>query len=248
MSDYLEAVASIGPGSLHPGGFTATLELLDRIPIRPDSVVLDIGCGSGRTACYIAKKYGTHVFALDKSEKMLAKAKTRALIEGAEVNFICGDALDMPFADEVADVVLLESVLVFLPVLPVLSECRRVLKEGGVLAGIEILAGEKLSAAEKKKIERTCGLHGLFTLKEWLAAFEKAGFSSLDVKYGGLPGPARAFKELLYPDTPLPSVSGEPFPDFKKLVTLARYRALIIKNYRNLGFAVFLAQKRGKTA
>ncbi len=243
MSNYLEAVASVGPGSLHPGGFAATLELLDLIDIKPDSVVLDIGCGSGRTACYIAKKYGPHVFALDKSEKMLAKARVRALFEGAEVNFVHGDALDMPFAGEVADVVLLESVLVFLPALPVLVECRRVLKKEGILAVIELFAGEKLGDAERKKIEGTCGLHRLLTLKEWLAAFEKAGFSALDVRYRGLPGPLHAFKEMLYPDTPLPPAYKEPFPDCWKLATLARYKSLIVKNYRKLGFAVFLARK-----
>lgn len=78
MNPYLEAIATVGLGSSHPGGFAHTLEILKKMSISPDDVVIEIGCGAGRTACHIAKTYGAHVFALDNSGEILAKARERA--------------------------------------------------------------------------------------------------------------------------------------------------------------------------
>lgn len=112
-----------------PGGFTGTLGILRNFTIAQDEVILDLGCGTGRTASHLAKIYRAHVFALDNSETMLSKAKSRALQEGAEVHFVLGDMLDLPFKDNIADLVIVESVLIFLPVRAALQECFRVLKK-----------------------------------------------------------------------------------------------------------------------
>lgn len=44
--------------------------------------MLDIGCGSGNTACLIATQYGSHVVGIDISEVMISKARERAIKEG----------------------------------------------------------------------------------------------------------------------------------------------------------------------
>ena len=51
---------------------------------------LDVGCGSGRDAIYLAKR-GWQVTAVDAVEKALAAARQRAAIEGVEVQWVAGD-------------------------------------------------------------------------------------------------------------------------------------------------------------
>jgi len=47
--------------ALHLGGEEATKELLDMCAPTPETRVLDIGCGSGHTACEVARVYGSRV-------------------------------------------------------------------------------------------------------------------------------------------------------------------------------------------
>lgn len=58
-------------------------------PIR----VLELGCGPGRNAIYMAKQ-GCHVDALDISEKAIDWAKERADAEGVSINFHCDSLFD----------------------------------------------------------------------------------------------------------------------------------------------------------
>lgn len=61
---------------------------------RPDAPVpgraLDIGCGSGRDAVYLARR-GWQVTAVDFVEKALARARQRAVEEGVQVQWIRAD-------------------------------------------------------------------------------------------------------------------------------------------------------------
>jgi SAM-dependent methyltransferase len=51
---------------------------------------LDVGCGSGRDAVYLAKR-GWRVTAVDFAEEALAKARQRAAEEDADVQWVQGD-------------------------------------------------------------------------------------------------------------------------------------------------------------
>ncbi|WP_418961002.1 class I SAM-dependent methyltransferase [Streptomyces tritici] len=53
--------------------------------------VLDLGCGPGRNALYLASR-GFRVDAIDLSSSALEWAAERARESGAEVRFVCGDA------------------------------------------------------------------------------------------------------------------------------------------------------------
>jgi SAM-dependent methyltransferase len=60
------------------------------------SSVLDVGCGAGTDAIYLASK-GGDVTAIDISHEAIKIARERAAKAGAEVNFIVGDFLDTKF-------------------------------------------------------------------------------------------------------------------------------------------------------
>src|SRR5258708_2526990 len=66
--------AVLGKRVIHPGGRTATDELIRRAQFRADQRVLDVGCGVGSTAIRIARRFGSNVTAVDIAPLMLERA------------------------------------------------------------------------------------------------------------------------------------------------------------------------------
>lgn len=64
---------------------------LDAGLVTPPGRALDLGCGPGRNALFLASR-GFHVDAVDLSPTALAWAQERAREAGAAVRFLCGDA------------------------------------------------------------------------------------------------------------------------------------------------------------
>lgn len=64
--------------------------LLERGDAPRPGRALDIGCGTGRDAVYLAKR-GWQVTAVDFSEQALANARRRAAEEGTKVDWVQGD-------------------------------------------------------------------------------------------------------------------------------------------------------------
>jgi malonyl-CoA O-methyltransferase len=97
-----------------------------------DLDVLDLGCGTGRHALWLAEKGTNSVTAVDFSEGMLARAREKP---GAErVRFVAHDLQDgrLPFDDAAFDLVVSGLVLEHLrDVRPFFAEARRVLRPGG---------------------------------------------------------------------------------------------------------------------
>jgi SAM-dependent methyltransferase len=60
----------------------------------PPSRALDVGCGTGRDAVYLAKR-GWQVTAVDMVEAALKKARQRAAHDGVEVQWVAGDVGDL---------------------------------------------------------------------------------------------------------------------------------------------------------
>jgi SAM-dependent methyltransferase len=70
-SAIYEMVAEVGfKKYFHLGGSEATKELIDLCPINENSRVIDIGCASGKTACYLARRYGCSVMGVDILPRM----------------------------------------------------------------------------------------------------------------------------------------------------------------------------------
>lgn len=102
-----EIVAKVGfRKHFHLGGFEATRELGELCQIDRNKHVLDVGCGSGRTACYIAKKYGCKVVGVDLLQGMVNRSNERARRESVKdrVEFRLGDAQELPLENELFDV------------------------------------------------------------------------------------------------------------------------------------------------
>ena len=73
--------------------------VVDRIGIEPGLRVLDVGTGSGGNVAIPAAQLGADVVGLDITPELFVHARRRAAEAGVEVEWIDGDAQELPFAD-----------------------------------------------------------------------------------------------------------------------------------------------------
>ena len=157
--------------------------------------ILDVGCGTGRTAIKIAKllQNGGHLTGIDVYDKMaiagnsLERVQKNAKIEGVEdkTTFQYGSAIDIPFDDENFDIVNFSSVLHELHEKggsnKALDEASRVLKQGGYLF---------VSEWNRYSLQ-TIAFLGIFIFvfkpyNFWHTLIKKHGFQDISyVKFGG---------------------------------------------------------------
>jgi arsenite methyltransferase len=118
----------------HSGGLSATNELLQLCQIDDSKHVLDVGCGVGMTACYVARKFGCRVVGIDILDSMIDRSRERARRRGIEklIDFRVADVLALPFDDEEFDIVIGESIMAFVQDKQKgVDEAVRVTKKGG---------------------------------------------------------------------------------------------------------------------
>jgi SAM-dependent methyltransferase len=115
--------------------------LIDRLPLSPGNDVLDVACGDGAYAAWFGERVGSRgrVTAIDQSPAWLALAKRRVgIARRRNVELLQADARRLPFADQSFDLVWCSQSLYCLSDLTgCLSEMRRVLRPGGILAVLE---------------------------------------------------------------------------------------------------------------
>src|SRR5919109_3130632 len=108
--------------------------VVERAGVQPGMDVLDVACGTGN-ATLPAAKTGARVTGLDFAPGMLAVARERAADAMVEIDFVEGDAQEMPFADASFDRVVSTFGHMFAPDhRRAADEMKRVLKPDGVIA------------------------------------------------------------------------------------------------------------------
>ena len=183
--NYFELLAWLGIGSSHPGGFPATQKNLDAMQVKTEDYVLDAGCGSGLTACHLAKTTGCKIIGVDINPQMVEKACLRAEKEGVShlVEFRLADVYNLPFDNDHFDLVIAESITVFLDKVKVYQEFYRVLKPEGRVADLEMVLLAELPANIRLQME-SCFGSGTNPLspEEWLNALTQAAFQDVVIK------------------------------------------------------------------
>ena len=147
MGKNLEA---LGPSDLalvdefHIRGPEATEELARLAGVGPGMDILDVGCGLGGSARYLAFAFDCRVTGLDLTREYcdVANLLSELLNLDGRTTFEHGDAVAMPFGDDAFDLVWIEHVQMNIADKERLyGEIRRVLKPGGRLVFHEIFEG-----------------------------------------------------------------------------------------------------------
>ena len=133
-----------GLDQFHVRGLAATAELAEGLHLQPGATLLDVGCGLGGPARYLAATHGCHVTGIDLSHPFVAAARMLAERTGlaGRTTFVQGDALDMPFPDSSFDAAWTQHVAMNIADRAgFYASIHRVLKPGGKLAIYDVLTG-----------------------------------------------------------------------------------------------------------
>ncbi|WP_366668924.1 class I SAM-dependent methyltransferase [Lysinibacillus fusiformis] len=181
-SNYLQFLAKFGVGGAHPGGINLSKEIMKKERILPASHILDVGCGTGQTAAYLASHYAAHVTGIDINPIMIEKARHRMKKAHVSVNIIQGSIEETSLPNEAFDFVLAESVLAFVNKQRALQEIFRLLKKGGRLIAIEFTVPMLLSTQQADDIQQFYGFDALLTKKDWVTLFQETGFQDIRIQ------------------------------------------------------------------
>ena len=179
---YTDFLSKFGVGGAHPGGIELTKKIVGTKNIDNNSRILDIGCGTGQTAAYLANEYSAIVTGIDIHPIMIEKAKKRMKKEHLPVEILQCSIENVPLQDDTFDFVLSESVLSFADKPTALSEIYRLLKDDGQLIAIEFTINKPLETAIANKIKQFYGFESLLMEQDWIRYFKQAGFTTIQIE------------------------------------------------------------------
>ena len=153
---------------------------MSHLPKMNPSKILEVGCGGGRNAGELAKKYpSAKVTAIDYSEVSVAKATdyNNDLINSGRISVMRGDVSNMDLPVEIYDLATAFETIYFWPGLEkCFSEVAKVLKPGVVFMIVNESDGTDDASLKFEKI-----IDGMkcYTIEQIESALKAAGFSSV---------------------------------------------------------------------
>lgn len=234
-SIYLDFLSKFGLSGAHPGGINLTKEIFENEQINTYSRVLDVGCGTGQTAAYLATRYNAKVTGLDINPIVIEKARNRMRKYELPVEIIQGSIENCPIkGDSKYDFIISESVLSFVNKPSALKEIFRLLKYDGRFIANELTFNRRLGASCEEEIKRFYGLDSVLMEKDWITLFEQASFKNI-----------RTFTEkqsiLDYQSTPEFQYSDYIEPELYKVIH--QHFNLMVKHQEALDYRVFFCTK-----
>lgn len=177
---YIDFLAKLAIDNAHPGGRQLTESIIGDASLKAGDKVLDVGCGTGATSAFLREKTEAEVTGIDLHPKMVERAKQRSLESAKPFQVILGSAEQLPFGDDVFDLLLSESVTTFTDMAKSVPEYFRVLRPGGKLLAIEMTIEERLPRSDTEAIQSVYGVGRLLTEEDWKKVWEEAGFCSIE--------------------------------------------------------------------
>lgn len=174
------------------GGVSSIDRLAELLRIDEDTSILEVGCGTGGNACYLANKYGCRVTGIDIAEHMVRQAQNRAEKLGLtdKVAFYVGDAYNLDFPDNSFDIVFTIFTSQFLDPSVAFKEFSRVLDRDGRLGINEMYKEDEIPPEARVRVDEGERVFREITElpfnvrsnTEWRNHFEEAGFKDLTVE------------------------------------------------------------------
>lgn len=187
--DIFEFMAKhVGMTVIHPGGFGATNQLLKYLSPSSNSKVIDIACGKGTTAIFIAERFGCNVTAIDIDAKLIEEAKYLTKKKGLKnkITYYVGDALKLPFNDNEFDIAVSQAMLVLIDdKVKAIKEANRVIKPGGKAGWLELSWKKEITKEFIEKVSTIiCAycMTNVSTYDGWKKIFTEAEITNIIVK------------------------------------------------------------------
>ncbi|MFB5614856.1 MAG: class I SAM-dependent methyltransferase [Candidatus Nitrosomaritimum yanchengensis] len=169
----------------HTRGKESTIEIAKLAEIQPDQKILDVGCGLGGSARYIAYQFGCSIMGIDLTKEYIDVAKKLTEYVGLtdKISFKQGSALELPFPSNHFDIVWTEHTQMNISNKErFYGELSRVLKQNGRLVFHDIFAGdvvgpyfpapwaehESLSSLCTQEQAKTSIKNSNLTIEKWL--------------------------------------------------------------------------------
>ena len=169
----------------HFGGLAATDALARHAKINESTHVLDLCCGLGGPARYLAYHHGCRVTGVDMNTDRLAGAvrlTERTKLED-RVLFHHANALQTGLADETFDVIVSQEAFCHIPDKKTLiAECVRLLKPGGCIVYTDILARNSMTNEIRSRLENEMAFSELSTLEQYCHLLEGKGCQMVEVE------------------------------------------------------------------
>ena len=169
----------------HFGGIPATDALAQHAQINESTHVLDLCCGLGGPARYLAYHYGCRVTGVDLNTDRLAGAvrlTERTKLQD-RVLFHHANALQTGLADETFDAIVSQEAFCHIPNKKTLiTECVRLLKTGGRIVYTDILARNSMTNEIRGRLENEMVFSELSTLEQYCHLLEEKGCQVVEVE------------------------------------------------------------------
>jgi len=183
LADGIIGWADLAPlDQFHVRGLGATRELAEALGINAGVSLLDVGCGLGGPARFLAATYGCHVTGIDLSQPFIEAARmlTERCGLAGRVTFLQGDALDLPFTDASFDHAWTQHVAMNIADrVGFYRSIHRVLKPGGRLAIYDVALGDGGPPIYPVPWAREPGTSFLLTPEAMRNALAQAGFEEV---------------------------------------------------------------------
>jgi ubiquinone/menaquinone biosynthesis C-methylase UbiE len=166
--------------SFHPGGYQTTRRLGEMLNLNFSSCVLDVACGKGTTAVFLAKEFGCEVVGVDYGGQNVEASRALAQTEQLEgrVQFERSDAESLPFRDESFDGIICECAFCTFPQKSsAAAEFFRLLRQGGRVGISDLTRAETLPADLDGLLAWIACIGDAQTVENYAACLRHAGFS-----------------------------------------------------------------------
>ena len=169
----------------HFGGLAATDALARHAKINESTHVLDLCCGLGGPARYLAYHHGCRVTGVDMNTDRLAGAvrlTERTKLQD-RVLFHHANALQTGLADETFDAIVSQEAFCHIPNKKTLiTECVRLLKPGGRMVYTDILARNPMTREIRSRLENEMAFSELSTLEQYCHLLEEKSCQVVEVE------------------------------------------------------------------
>ena len=163
----------------HIGGRQATEDFIGQLGLSADDHVLDVGCGIGGPARFVAERYGCRLDGIDLTPEYVATARTLCEWVGLEGRIAVhqGRALDMPFDDGAFDAAYMLHVgMNIADKAALFAEVARVLAPGGRFGVYDVMATGPDDLAYPVPWAETPETSAVASPDDYKAALRAAGF------------------------------------------------------------------------